>query len=156
MVAELFGWFPDKVIYGCLNKTTDYTDVDEINYFYDPNKVSSNARSSTLQVAKNSGAKYSSPSGGACLYMDVGCWAGNGPDNDANHPRHREFGIVFANIAILCRYPDQKRKPFDPNTKSIKVEVRNQKLPNGKLIWKEILVPFSNTFLYPRTSAPSK
>lgn len=35
-------------------------------------------------------------------YMDVGCWAGSG--NDKMWPRHREFGVVYGPIVVLCAF----------------------------------------------------
>jgi len=42
------------------------------------------------------------------VYLDVGCWTGNGDDpTDAKKkgwPRHREFGIVYRSLVLLCAY----------------------------------------------------
>jgi len=35
------------------------------------------------------------------VYMDVGCWAGHG---EGSWPRHREFGVVYGNLVVLCAY----------------------------------------------------
>lgn len=35
------------------------------------------------------------------LYMDVGCWTGDGHQG---WPKHREFGVVYGRIAILCAF----------------------------------------------------
>ena len=35
-------------------------------------------------------------------YMDVGCWAGSG--RDKMWPRHREFGVVYGPIVVLCAF----------------------------------------------------
>ncbi len=40
------------------------------------------------------------------VYMDVGCWAGDG--GDKGWPRHREFGLVHGHLALLCAFVDEK------------------------------------------------
>ncbi len=48
-------------------------------------------------------------------YMDVGCWAGNGGENDWT--RHREFGVVHGHLAVLCAYakkPGEHRRYSNP------------------------------------------
>jgi len=41
------------------------------------------------------------------LYMDVGCWTGDG--DPPGWRRHREFGVVYGHIAILCAFGDEPR-----------------------------------------------
>lgn len=36
------------------------------------------------------------------VYMDVGCWAGHG--GKGNWPAHREFGVVYGHMVVLCAY----------------------------------------------------
>ena len=36
------------------------------------------------------------------VYLDVGCWAGNGGERE--WPRHREFGLVHGHLALLCAF----------------------------------------------------
>jgi UDP-2,3-diacylglucosamine pyrophosphatase LpxH len=36
------------------------------------------------------------------VYLDVGCWAGDG--GDRGWPLHREFGIVYGSLVLLCSY----------------------------------------------------
>jgi len=38
------------------------------------------------------------------VYMDVGCWAGDGKPG---WTRHREFGLVHGHIVVLCRFGDE-------------------------------------------------
>ncbi|MBN2577285.1 MAG: hypothetical protein JXP73_22170 [Deltaproteobacteria bacterium] len=40
------------------------------------------------------------------VYMDVGCWAGNGGKDE--WPRHREFGVVHGDLALLCAFVSDK------------------------------------------------
>ena len=35
------------------------------------------------------------------VYMDVGCWAGDG---GAGWTRHREFGVAYGHIVVLCSF----------------------------------------------------
>jgi hypothetical protein len=35
------------------------------------------------------------------IYMDVGCWAGNGKPG---WTKHREFGVVFGHLVFLCSF----------------------------------------------------
>ena len=47
---------------------------------------------------------------GECLYMDVGCWCGNGPESPQNYERHREFGVVCGTVAALCSFAEKDEK----------------------------------------------
>jgi len=38
------------------------------------------------------------------VYMDVGCWAGDG---GPGWTRHREFGLVYGHLALLCGFSDE-------------------------------------------------
>lgn len=52
------------------------------------------------------------------VYMDVGLWGGEGStgDTETAWKRHRDFGLVSGNAAILCRYdPPDPKKPSDKN-----------------------------------------
>ena len=37
------------------------------------------------------------------VYMDVGCWAGDG---DPGWTKHREFGLVHGHLVVLCGFGD--------------------------------------------------
>ena len=38
------------------------------------------------------------------VYMDVGCWTGDG---EPGWTKHREFGLVYGYVAVLCSFGDQ-------------------------------------------------
>src|ERR1019366_3759256 len=47
------------------------------------------------------------------VYMDVGCWTGDGKKQDSsesNWPMHREFGIVHGPLVLLCAYSNSKNE----------------------------------------------
>lgn len=44
------------------------------------------------------------------VYMDVGCWAGDGGDN--GWTRHREFGVVCGGLALLCAFEKGNLKGY--------------------------------------------
>lgn len=46
------------------------------------------------------------------IYLDVGCWAGHGEDQ---WPRHREFGVAYGQLVLLCAFSLMERKPTDPD-----------------------------------------
>ncbi len=76
--------------------------MDDLHYFYDP--VRCRLQLPAIQVPKSGSAAARTPIVGQCLCLDVGCWAGNGPKDDRNHARHRDFGVVCGDIAVLCYY----------------------------------------------------
>jgi hypothetical protein len=51
------------------------------------------------------------------VYLDVGCWAGNGDDLDTKAKgwtKHREFGVVSGYVILLCAFvPQEKPNYYD-------------------------------------------
>ena len=95
------GVFDRKVVKAYLEQKGAEFESDTVKYWYDPKTYSAAAAQHYHgQPGNNSVSSY-----GECLCLDVGLWAGNGPKNDQNHERHREFGIVTRNVAALCRFP---------------------------------------------------
>jgi len=44
------------------------------------------------------------------VYMDVGCWAGDGGKD--GWTKHREFGLVYGHMAVLCSFSDEPEYYF--------------------------------------------
>jgi len=44
------------------------------------------------------------------VYMDVGCWAGSGRNNEWT--KHREFGVVCGHLILLCSFALEKRLDY--------------------------------------------
>ena len=45
------------------------------------------------------------------IYMDVGRWSGSAPtedDTESHWGRHRDFGIVYGRLAVLCSYTQER------------------------------------------------
>jgi hypothetical protein len=100
MAEEPKGWFDDDLVANYLiedPKATLFKDVDLAYNRPEP------ARLQTL-AARGGKAHFSPFSLGQRLFLDVGCWTGNGHKSAANHERHREFGVVCGNTAFLCAY----------------------------------------------------
>ena len=65
---------------------------------------------------------------GECLILDVGLWAGDGPETSPEHyPRRRDFGVVCGNLAVLCRYPERGKIKDIPG-KAILNKVHNNQV----------------------------
>jgi hypothetical protein len=45
------------------------------------------------------------------VYMDVGCWAGDG---GSGWTKHREFGVVFGHLVFLCCFADKPPAYYHP------------------------------------------
>ena len=43
-------------------------------------------------------------------YMDVGCWVGSGRDNEWT--RHREFGVVYGHLILLCAFASKAKLDY--------------------------------------------
>jgi hypothetical protein len=57
------------------------------------------------------------PTLASLLYMDVGLWAGDGPNADfspATWGRRRDFGVVCGRLALLCSYTGVSHPPTAP------------------------------------------
>jgi UDP-2,3-diacylglucosamine pyrophosphatase LpxH len=118
------GVFDVRVVQAYLKQSGAEFESDTVKYWYDPKTYSAAAAHHYHgQPGNNSLSSY-----GECICLDVGFWAGNGPKNDQNHERHREFGIVTRNVAALCRFPGQFK-----GEKALDSKVQNKLRNSGGL-----------------------
>jgi hypothetical protein len=47
------------------------------------------------------------------IYLDVGCWAGKGGEDQ--WPRHREFGVAHGQLVLLCAFSQMPTQPTEPD-----------------------------------------
>jgi hypothetical protein len=80
---------------------------------------------------------------GECLYMDVGCWCGNGPESREHYERHREFGVVCGTVAALCSFAEKDEKGNAPKPGQVKFvqQDHNDALENSA-VFKQRIEPF--------------
>lgn len=109
MAEEPRGWFDDDLVAQFLVQDS------KARLFLDPDLRYNRPEPANLHTlaVHGGGAHYSPFSIGQRLFLDVGCWTGNGPDSTANHKRHREFGIVSGNAAFLCAFPGIGEKKYN-------------------------------------------
>jgi hypothetical protein len=74
------GLFENDVINSYLDKKGKaYSEDDDVSYWYSDGAGSGGATASRAVVCKDQkDGTYALPYIGECLYMDVGCWTGNG------------------------------------------------------------------------------
>jgi len=83
--------------------------ADDVSYSHWGERA---GRGATAQQASMSegqkDANLALPYIGQFLYMDVGCWTGDG--GESGHERHREFGVVCGKVAALCSFTGERKK----------------------------------------------
>src|SRR3990172_3455918 len=105
------GMFENDVINSYLDKKGKEYSLDDVSYWYSDGAGSGGATARSAVVCKDQkDGTLALPYIGECLYMDVGCWTGNGEKSPENHQRHREFGVVCGNVAALCSFPGELKK----------------------------------------------
>jgi UDP-2,3-diacylglucosamine pyrophosphatase LpxH len=107
MATDPEGFFDSKVVEAYLNEKGDLYNRDNVEYWFDPAKLRTLTAKKATVWKDGTGGKQSFPGLGQCLFMDVGCWAGNGSKSKQNHQRHREFGVVCGDVAVLCSFPEK-------------------------------------------------
>lgn len=98
------GFFDSEVVKEYLAEKGGRYDAERVEYWLDPAKVGGLAAATAMIPTGGDGGKASLQGQGEIVCMDVGCWAGNGRKSDENHERHREFGVVVGNVAVLCSF----------------------------------------------------
>jgi hypothetical protein len=106
MATDPKGFFDSKVVEAYLNEKGDLYHRDNVEYWFDPEKLRTLTANKATVWKDGTGGKQSFPGLGQCLFMDVGCWAGNGPKkDDKNHERHRDFGVARSSPRPRCASP---------------------------------------------------
>ncbi|MBN1960760.1 MAG: hypothetical protein JW841_07415 [Deltaproteobacteria bacterium] len=107
MATEAKGFFDANTVTAYLTDFVKNLDsrnlLPDIEYWYNPDELC-NINGYTTKVCVDGRAKMAPPDIAQILCLDVGCWTGDGPKNAKNHPRHREFGVVCGNMAVLCAF----------------------------------------------------
>jgi UDP-2,3-diacylglucosamine pyrophosphatase LpxH len=137
------GFFEHDIVRAYLTDFMDHPDdvyeKPDVEYRYDP-VVLDNLHQASGVVCSDGKAKLALADIGHCLYMDVGCWAGNGPKDARNHARHREFGVVCGNVAALCEFPGIGPKP-QKTADTRPVEKSEKSLTEGDNLFAKRIVP---------------
>ncbi len=110
MATKPNGFFDDKVVTDYLLEKGEKYVSPTVEYHLDPSWF----------TQLMGGPAFCSPTNGVVgnvslgqreiVCMDIGAWIGNGPKNDKNHQRHREFGVVCGNVAVLCAFDGGESK----------------------------------------------
>ena len=128
MPAISRGWFAEGDVDYYLEKSLDRGGDEDLEYFYAPSSINWSRRPQQVRAVRGRTTNISLKSVANTLCLDVGAWAGNGPNGAHHHRRHRDFGIVCENVAVLCSYcdpvegapaTDPSKNHADMNTKKL-------------------------------------
>src|SRR3990172_6026804 len=109
MATEPKGYFFPDVVDDFLNEKGEKYESDVVDYWYSPQTAGA-IKGQTITAYKGGNAgNISLPPLGECICMDVGCWTGDGEKSERNHQRHRDFGVVCGNMAVLCSFPGKDK-----------------------------------------------
>jgi hypothetical protein len=122
MATEPKGYFFPDVVNDFLEEKGAKYDSPAVDYWYSPQTAGSQKGQTITAYEGGNAGKQSLRTLGEYVCMDVGCWTGDGEKSEKNHQRHRDFGVVCGNMAVLCSFPgktgnDKKKAASNPKKK---------------------------------------